>query len=486
VSELHQKRPRCASEPLAGTGLSGIHGEVAMAAKLKAPWPAFGGKSKIASLVWQRIGDVDNAIEPFCHSAAWLLARPHPPRVETLNDLDCMVANFWRATQQAPEAVAMYADGPVNEADLHARHRWLVLSDEAKEFRERMRTDPFYFDPLIAGWWVWGACCWIGGGWCTSNNDIECGSGKAFSRGDAQRPHITMSAGDGVPAKGSDKRGPAGGSGNRRARLGTGHGTAGSAAPGAGVHVPLPDSNRPQLADAFARGRGVHGNDAADHYLSQQRPQIGCGGPNGINKGTHDVHVVSGTCASRRAWLVDWFSRLRDRLRTVRVCSGHWLRVCDSESVTTRLGTTGIFLDPPYPSHGADGSQSRDGSLYATDGSKDELDALRDEVLAYCLERGKDQRMRIAVCGYQGDGYEALVKENWEEVAWKAQGGYGNRSKKGKANAMRERIWFSPTCISAAQKSLFDGLTPEPEEKDVATGEEFGLLFAGVPLIDVP
>jgi hypothetical protein len=67
-----------------------------------------------------------------------------------------MVANFWRATQQAPEAVAMYADGPVVETELHARHRWLVLSDEAKEFRNRMRTDPFFYDPMIAGWWCWG------------------------------------------------------------------------------------------------------------------------------------------------------------------------------------------------------------------------------------------------------------------------------------------------------------------------------------------
>ncbi len=89
-------------------------------------------------------------------SCAVLLARPHPSRVETVNDKDCHVANFFRATQQAPEAVAMYADGAVNEADLHARHRWLVLSDEAKEFRDRMRTDPFFFDPMIAGWWCWG------------------------------------------------------------------------------------------------------------------------------------------------------------------------------------------------------------------------------------------------------------------------------------------------------------------------------------------
>jgi hypothetical protein len=183
---------------------------------------------------------------------------------------------------------------------------------------------------------------------------------------------------------------------------------------------------RPQLGDQHARGRGVHANDEA------------------------------GTCQQRRLWLLDWFGRLQDRLRTVRVCCGHWLRVCNSESVTTRLGIVGVFLDPPYPSHTAAGQQSRDASIYATDGERDELDRLRDEVLAYCRERGADRRMRIAVCGYDTDGYAALEEQGWDCVAWRAQGGYGNRGKKpkskGNANAGRERIWFSPGCLPADRK----------------------------------
>ena len=134
--------------------------------KLKAPFPAFGGKSKVADLVWSRIGDVDNFIEPFCNSAAVLLVRPSTPRVETVNDLNPYIANFWRATSIDPEAVVEACDWPVNETDLHSRHRWLVLSDAAVEFRERMKADPKYFDAEIAGWWVWGCCCWIGGEWC--------------------------------------------------------------------------------------------------------------------------------------------------------------------------------------------------------------------------------------------------------------------------------------------------------------------------------
>jgi phage/plasmid primase-like uncharacterized protein len=70
--------------------------------------------------------------------------------------------------------------------------------------------------------------------------------------------------------------------------------------------------------------------------------------------------------------------------------------------------------------------------------------------------------VRVAVCGYEGDGYEVLVRDHgWTEESWEASGGYGNQSKdkKGKAaNAKRERIWFSPECLGRAQPGLFDHL----------------------------
>jgi DNA adenine methylase len=87
-----------------------------------------------------------------------MLLRPDPPKIETANDVDCMVANFWRATIADPEQVAAFADSPVHECELHSRHRWLVFSDDAAAFRERMRTDPMHHDCRIAGWWCWGLC----------------------------------------------------------------------------------------------------------------------------------------------------------------------------------------------------------------------------------------------------------------------------------------------------------------------------------------
>jgi len=131
---------------------------------LKSPFPWFGGKSRVAELVWSRFGDVQNYVEPFFGSGAVLLARPSEPGIETVNDRDCLVANFWRALQHDPDGVARYADWPVNEADQHARHLWLCSQEN---FRERMKTDVDYYDANIAGWWVWGQCIWIGSGWCS-------------------------------------------------------------------------------------------------------------------------------------------------------------------------------------------------------------------------------------------------------------------------------------------------------------------------------
>jgi hypothetical protein len=69
-----------------------------------------------------------------------LLARPHDAKVETVNDKDGLISNFWRATTHAPDEVAKWADWPVNEADLHARHRWLV--EQALPLTEKLIADP--------------------------------------------------------------------------------------------------------------------------------------------------------------------------------------------------------------------------------------------------------------------------------------------------------------------------------------------------------
>lgn len=129
-------------------------------------------------------------------SAAVLLGRPHWPfesrRTETVNDANCFVSNFWRALQADPMTVAKHCNWPVNEADLHARHLWLV--NVGKKHVEQLRTDPDYFDAKIAGWWVWGLCQWIGSGWCHHPEWKKLphlgDDGRGIHRPSQQLPHL--------------------------------------------------------------------------------------------------------------------------------------------------------------------------------------------------------------------------------------------------------------------------------------------------------
>jgi DNA adenine methylase len=325
---------------------------------LRAPFPWFGGKRRVAHVVWERFGEVPNYVEPFAGSLAVLLARPHAARAETINDLDCYVANFWRALAQDPEGIAAHVDWPVNEADLHARHQWLV--DQAS-FRERMKLDPFFYDVRIAGWWVWGISQWIGSGWCV-------------------RPEW-QGRFNGVHAKGVHAKRP---------RLGRG---------GRGVTRQLPCLH----GDAGAYGRGVHASAKLE-----------------------DEGSVS-----------EWIRALAARIRRVRVCCGDWSRIL-GDSPTVCIGTTAVFLDPPYGERASTDARL----LYAEDSL-----SVAAMVRAWALEHGDDPRLRIALCGYEG---EHVMPATWSCFAWKAAGGYSKAGVDGRRLADRERIWFSPHCLAPA------------------------------------
>jgi len=360
---------------------------------LKAPFPAFGGKSSVADDVWQRFGDVRNYVEPFAFSAAVLLRRPLPfSGVETINDINGYVANFWRAVQRDPEQVTEWADSPVNECDLMAWHLWLVERKET--LAESLMSDPDYFDAKIAGKWCWGSCCWIGSGWCSGEGpwhrvQNDDGSWQLVHLGNA---------------------GPGLGVNRKRVHLG-------NAGPGLGVN-----RKRVHLGNA---GLGVN----------RKLVHLGDAG-RGVNcqRGTSGVYA--------------WMQALADRLALVRVCCGDWSRVC-GPTPTVGRGLTAVFLDPPYPSEDrADVYGHTEDRTVATD------------VYQWCLQWQDDPRMRIALCGY--DGEHDLP--GWERFAWKARGGYGLQAKNGNDNCNRERIWFSPKCLTPNDFPLF---ASEPHQTDL-------------------
>jgi hypothetical protein len=362
-----------------------------------------GGKSRIAREVWRRFGDPPNLVEPFFGSGAILLGRPpfEGNRIETANDLDGHLANFWRALQADPDAVAYYADWPVSELDLHARGDWLYYRPDAREWVERLRADPDYYDAKSAGWWVWFASCWIGG-----------------------LPAIPEAQPDGATVYGQG--GGPDGVYERLPHLGT-----------AGTGVAR---QRPHL------GSGGQGNGG--HQVKRQLPATNIGGVAAYGDGT-----------GRRAFLTAYLRQLAARLERVRVICGDWTRVM-GPSVTWKHGVSAIFLDPPYSAEAG-----RDNQLYSTDSG-----TVAHDVRQWCLENGDNPLLRIALCGYSGEGHEVLEAHGWHAHAWKANGGYGNQGKgRGRANKHREVIYFSPHCLNPVDSlPLFrahangDGARSEP------------------------
>lgn len=171
---------------------------------IKAPFPWFGGKHLAAPYIWGHLGNVENYVEPFAGSLGALLARPGGAgKIETANDSDGLLSNAWRAIQQDPDGVARHAAQQVNECDLHARHLHLVRARPG--LTERLMADPTYYDARLAGWWIWGACAWIGSGWCAGDGPWTEVDGLFVKQGRAPRgvgvsrqlPHLSI-AGAGV------------------------------------------------------------------------------------------------------------------------------------------------------------------------------------------------------------------------------------------------------------------------------------------------
>lgn len=342
----------------------------------------------------------------------------------------------------------------VHNCDLHARHLWLV---NQVDFRERMMSDPEYYDAKIAGWWVWGLCAWIGSGWCDISRteraqqipELHGGRGGHRAHPTRQMPQLRPYQGvEGLP-----RQLPA-----ISERPGS-MGIHGPAINGAGV------PNKPPFLQ--------HSGGVGVHRPSVQMPHL-----NG-DSGAAGAGIHASAFDGKTGGLYAYMSALAERLRRVRVTCGDWQRIV-GPSVTYKIGTSAVFLDPPYPENlprfhawldhllrGGPrpeslkaGGDNRVSGLYANDSVQD-IDRLVAEVHAWCREEIQDKdikfsgprylhpKLRIALCGYEGE-HDELTGLGWDCIAWKANGGYGGQ-RKGKVknvNAGRERVWFSPHCLS--------------------------------------
>jgi site-specific DNA-adenine methylase len=350
----------------------------------------------VATDVWQRFGVPDTYVEPFCGTAAVLLAAPYWPHqkvVETVNDANGFIPNAWRAIHADPNTVAHYADRPVYEPDLHAVHA--ALTGQRSQLAARLEGDPDYYDAKIAGWWIWGASCWIGQGFCS-------GRGPWSVQEDDE---------------------------------------------GFSVLVKKPSE------DGVARQRQqITSNQGI--FVARQKPYLSSAGQ-GINRSMPELASSRGVTKGVTRTTVDiyeWMGDLSERLSGVRVLCGDWSRAV-TYSVTSYHGTAAIFLDPPYSDN------ERTDGLYSTDSM-----TVAHDVRKWCLTNGDNPQLRIALCGYSSE-HDKLEDLGWERFEWKANGGYGNQGKsskaKGRKNATREVIWFSPHCLKpddGIQLSLMDEL----------------------------
>lgn len=265
--------------------------------KLSAPFPYFGGKSRVAATVWAAFGQVNNYVEPFFGSGAVLLGRPGGAYgVETVNDMDGLLCNAWRAIQWAPDEVAYWADWPVIENDLHARNYYCM--NRRSELAERLECDPEFYDAKLAGWWIWGMSTAIAGRVARDTGPWVARDGKLVKRSN---------------------------NGN------------GAGPPDCEVGI---SRSLPYLSSA---GQGIH-KHGVDVGSTRSIPELGRG--RGVQGQLNNFSIY------------DWMCALSERLRRVRICCGDWERVCTPANLAGRHGLTGVFLDPPYHTKQADRSDN--------------------------------------------------------------------------------------------------------------------------------
>ncbi|MFC8521147.1 DNA adenine methylase [Streptomyces sp. NPDC057257] len=100
---------------------------------MKAPVPYFGSKQSVADWIVSLFPPHQHYVEPYCGGLSVLLAK-QPSPMETVNDLDGELVNFWRVLRDQPEDLArVCALTPHSRAELTGA--WDPTDDDVERAR---------------------------------------------------------------------------------------------------------------------------------------------------------------------------------------------------------------------------------------------------------------------------------------------------------------------------------------------------------------
>jgi site-specific DNA-adenine methylase len=184
-------------------------------------------------------------------------------------------------------------------------------------------------------------------------------------------------------------------------------------------------------------GRGVHAKGKIPHISNGGRGVHAVG-----NRDNNSGDFVLGEPYNMNIY--DWFRRLSERLRYVRVVCGDWTRVCGG-NWQDKMGIVGMFFDPPY------GVIDRDTSVYHHDST-----TVAHDVMEWVKARGDNPRYRIVLAGYEE--YAPLLEHGWTAESWMAQGGYSNSGANNNENRHREMLYFSPHTLKPSDSCASDNV----------------------------
>jgi len=193
-----------------------------------------------------------------------------------------------------------------------------------------------------------------------------------------------------------------------------------------------------ELAGILRKAKG-YDSELAAYWLYVQRQWIG-GGADDPNT----APVMKMVRAKESGFLGDSIEEhlrfIQARIRRVRFFEKDWQRPLRKATQTINIGTTGIFIDPPYI-----------GTSDYYGGRLDQGDPANKvplEARQWALKYGQYPEFRIAYCGYlhhHDSFFPEGGKNGWIKYPWGIKNGYSTPGENKELEI--DTVWFSPHCL---------------------------------------